>query len=49
MSNSDIKGGFVIYVVVMLILVGIYFALQTTAWGRHVWQIISTQPSNWHI
>ena len=47
--NKDIKGGFVLYVVVMLVLTGIYLGLQATPWGRHVWQILSTQPSNWHI
>ena len=47
--NSDIKGGFLIYVVVMLALVAIYLALQSTPWGRHVWLILSTQPSNWHL
>lgn len=48
-SNKDAKSGLILYVLVMLGLVAIYLGLQSTAWGRHVWEILSTQPSDWHL
>jgi ABC-type xylose transport system permease subunit len=47
--RKEIRQGFVIYVIVMAVMFAIYLALQSSAWGRHVWAILSTQPSNWHI
>lgn len=48
-GKSDARAGFILYVVVMLVLTGIYLGLQSTVWGRHVWEILSTQPTNWHL
>lgn len=47
--KSEIRVGFIAYLVFMAFLATIYFWLQTSSWGRHVWQILSTQPNGWHL
>ncbi len=47
--KSEIRGGFIAYLVFMAVLGAIYFWLQTSSWGHHVWRILSMQPNGWHL
>ncbi len=47
--KSEIRAGFIAYLVFMTFLGGIYFWLQASSWGRYVWQILSMQPNGWHL
>ena len=43
------RNGFLWYLGVMAVLIAIYFFLESTAWGRFVWIVLSRQPGTWHL
>lgn len=43
------RNGFLWYLGLMAVLVGVYFYLESTPWGRFLWVVLARPPGTWHL
>ncbi|MHB1567102.1 MAG: hypothetical protein ACYCXG_10375 [Acidiferrobacter sp.] len=48
MDHSQ-RNGFLWYLGLMAVLVGVYFYLESTPWGRFLWVVLARPPGTWHL